>query len=225
MKNLIIIGLITACLCTASCSMRSKTQDNGFEPKDSSLVLLTLVYEGCNPCEQLLSSSVYQNCKLEKKIMNIQQDFKSRFIGQALWNTNFPTVYFITRNYDIKAITLGNQFYAQVDSILHFNKQFEATYMERHHKIDKDSILPLLSCSLKAVHFYMKQDYKQAKQSILQSLTKGSYFFNNYLLYKIYNIEQQTDSANLYKIEALKHTHEMNQFIYANLIQELHEND
>lgn len=40
MKNFTIIGLITACLCTASCSIRPKAQDNGSEPKDSNLVLL-----------------------------------------------------------------------------------------------------------------------------------------------------------------------------------------
>ena len=173
----------------------------------------------------MLESNLYQNCKLEKKIINVQEDSISHFIGQALWNTNFPTVYFLTRDYNIQAITIGNQFYEQVDSILCFNKQFEKTNMEHYHSINKDSILPLLSHSLKAARYYIEKDYIRAKEYILQSRAKGSYFFNNYLLYKIYQLEQKNDSAQLYKTEALTHTHKMNQFMYANLIQELHENN
>ena len=113
MKNCLIIGII-AILYLTSCSIRSKAQEmqkNSINNEDTSLTLLTLVYEGCSPCQQMLGSNLYQNCKSEKKIINVQQDSMNRFIGQALWNTSFPTVYFLTRDYNIQAITINRYFF------------------------------------------------------------------------------------------------------------------
>lgn len=157
--------------------------------------------------------------------MDIQNDSIGKLFGQALWNTNFPTVYAITRNYDILGIMQGNQFYEQADSILHFNKKFENIHMEEYYNIEKDSILPLLSFSLKATRCYVLKDFQRAKVFARQSIEKGSFFFNNYLLYKIYLQENNLDSARHYKEILLNQNCDVNHYVYPDLIEELHENN
>lgn len=223
------IGLLIAILYTIlGCSSRPSQlsqQKLSITNIDTNVVLVTFLYQGCSPCQQLLRSQAYQDCKLQKIELDIQHDSIGKLFGQALWNTNFPTVYVITKDYDILGIMQGDQFYEQADSILYFNKQFENIHMEEYYNIQKDSILPLLSLSLKATRYYMLKDYQHAKEFARQSLEKGSFFFNNYLLYKIYQQENHHDSTQYYKTVLLCQDSDVNHYVYPNLIQELHENN
>lgn len=219
---MIVFYIIISCSSHPSSIIQEKLSITNI---DTNVVLVTFLYPECNPCQQLLKNPAYQKCKLKKIELDIQHDSISKLFGQALWNTNFPTVYVITKNYDILGIMQGNQFYEQADSILSFNKQFEDIHMEEFYNIHKDSILSLLSLSLKATRHYVLKDYQRAKELARQSLNKGSFFFNNYLLYKIYQQENNHDSTQHYKTILLNNNNEINHYIYPDLIQELHENN
>lgn len=91
--------------------------------------------------------------------------------------------------------------------------------------MEKDSILEMLSYSLKAFQAIKTRDVPQAKVNAFHSLQKGPYFFNNYLLYLAYTIEDKPDSAHIYKTKALRiGSHGNNPYIYDNLIINM-END
>lgn len=91
--------------------------------------------------------------------------------------------------------------------------------------VKKEAILPLLTHSYKALLAYLKKDYEQTTIEAKLSLEQGSSFFCNYLLYKVYDTKQLSDSAFYYKKKALTHQSDADLFLYSDLIEELHEND
>lgn len=192
---------------------------------DKRIKLVTIINEGCSPCELLLYDSTYVHCSSPKTVYDMEKTSTNRLLGQALWNVGFPTTYFITPNNEIVGITQGFQeFRREADSIIYHQKHFEDIGMERFN-INKNAILPLLTHSYKAFLAYIEKDYVQTKIEAKNSLEKGSSFFCNYLLYKVYNIMQQPDSASYYKKNALNHQSDADLFLYSDLIEELHENN
>lgn len=186
---------------------------------DTCLVLLTVHRSDCSACGLLFEDSVYINYKLRKINVDMVENNDSKLLAQVLWNSAFPSAYFINSDYEIIGITQGPiEFEEHADSICKFKTRFHDLHMIR---AEKDSVLSMLSYSLKALREYSKQNIAQAKKDARLSLRKGSYFFNNYLLYKIYEGENKTDSMNYYRRGALEHNRHINIHLYDNLIEEL----
>lgn len=74
---------------------------------DKDIKLVTIIDEGCSPCELLLYDSIYVHCNLSKTVYDIEKTSTNRLLGQALWNVGFPTTYFVTPNNEIVGITQG----------------------------------------------------------------------------------------------------------------------
>jgi len=190
---------------------------------DTSLVLLTIKMQDCDACNLFFDLPYFKNYNLKKINIDIMENYNNRILSQALWTKAFPTTYFINSEYEILGITEGPiEFESHADSICNFNTGFENIEMDN---IKKDSVLFVLSHSLKALRNYSDNNMLDAKKNVLLSISKGSYFFNNYLLYRIYEIENQKDSMAYYKRNALKHSHHVNHYIYDTLIEELNDQE
>ena len=197
--------------------------DNSFPKIDSGVIVLSLHQQNCDACDYTLQDSNFLKNNLPKINLDIMENRDNKLISQALWNYALPTNYFINANYEIIGITLGiKEFVKYADSICKFNIRYHNNEMVRY-KVEKDSILPLLSYSLKALHSYSCGKMTEAKTQALASLQRGSYFFSNYLLYKIYKGENQKDSIEFYKKAALRHNEPVDNYIYNDLIDELNE--
>lgn len=79
----------------------------------------------------------------------------------------------------------------------------------------------MLTYSFQALLNYWKEDYVGMKTKARTSLDKGSYFFNNYLMYLYYKNENKRDSVLWYKKRALRQSGQVNSFIYCDLIEKL----
>ena len=182
-------------------------------------VLLTIGYGDCHLCQELVESEYYGGLDYPKKYMDITLNDTNRIVGQALYAKSFPTTYIIAPNLEV----LGN-----IEGTYSFPYKSEGILSYHHpcsdieiHGVGQDSVLSLMSCSLRALASLWDNRLEDMRTYALHSLEKGSYFFNNYLLYHYYRIHFQRDSAFFYRRKALRHNHHVNTYIYENLIDSL----
>lgn len=189
---------------------------------DSGIIVLTIYQSDCDICYTLLEDSIYTTNRIPKINLDVTENgTNNKRIAQALWNYGFPTSYFIDSNYNIIGITQGiDEFAKYTDSICNFNVRYHDNEIV-HFGIQHDSVLSLLSNSLKSLYAYSHGQMQKAKEYALLSLRSGTYFFNNYILYNIYESESQKDSAQYYKRAALKHNSSVDQYMYHDLIDDL----
>lgn len=181
--------------------------------------LVTLGYGDCQICDELLDRDFYKDLNEPKCYLDITRSLNNRFLSQALYAKGFPTTYVINDQYEILGAIRGvNDFQNQLDSILCFQQPVCDIVI---HNIVKDSTLIMLTDSFQALLCYWKRDFTGMKVKTIESLEKGSYFFNNYLMYLVYKEENKTDSVALYRAKALRHGAHVNSFIYSDLIDEL----
>ena len=183
------------------------------------IILLTIVHEGCSTCESLLNRNDYKQLHFRKFYINKFADKDSKLITQALFTKGFPTTYILGPNLEI----LGN-----IEGLRYFSHKMEDCLRNEKRisdikipNIKEDSVLQLKTLSFKALSHFLLNDIEQVKQYALQSLDRGSYFFNNYLMFECYRSENNIDSAFLYRTKALEHIHKVDEYIYDNLIDTL----
>ena len=205
-----------------SCKGTNPTNPNkNIIPIDSGLVLLTIIQKDCIPCNILLMHPYYKKYPQHKIIIDIEEKHENKLLAQSLWNVSFPIVYFITSDYNIIGITQGyKEFVQYADSIALYNKRFSRVPIELRG-IKKEKTLSTLSYSLKALNSYQSKDWKMAKLYAQQSLAQGSFIFNNYLLYKIYEHENQSDSMRFYKEKAYQLSLHESIYLYYEIIEQL----
>lgn len=226
MKIFLVMSLLLTlgfCSCFTNTGMEYKAKDLKGDPliidAADELILLTIYRSDCSACDLLLEHPAFENFDAKKVNIDLLENDNNKLLSQVFWIQAFPSTYFITKDYDIIGITEGpTEFVKYADSICNSKIKFENIGMR---EIEKDSVLPLLSYSLKALRYCQEENIAAAKNNALLSLRRGSYFFNNYLLYKIYQAENKTDSVNFYKRRALRHSHHVNDYIYDDLIIEL----
>lgn len=183
------------------------------------ITLLTIVHEGCSTCESLLNRKDYKQLYFRKFYIDKFADKDSKLITQVLFTKGFPTTYILGPDLEI----LGN-----IEGLRYFNHKMEDCLRNKKRisdikipHIKEDSVLQLMTLSFKALNHFLVNDVEQAKKYALQSLDKGSYFFNNYLMFQCYKNEHNIDSALLYRTKALNHIHKVDEYIYDDLIDTL----
>lgn len=189
---------------------------------DNDNILLIITAKGCDICDIIFDTEYYKNLPFGKTSIDIMTESNHRLLAQALYTKGFPTGYLINSKFEIIGITEGTVFFEkQLDSILLDRKNIFDFSIKG---VDSDSIPSMLSYSLKSLKNYWEGDIASMKNYAIESREKGSYFFNNYLLYLAYKDENKRDSMSYYKHEALKHSHNINAYMYDDLIVELTEN-
>lgn len=184
-----------------------------------SLLMLTIGYGECGMCDILLGSDMYLNTPFVKYHIDVTKNDNNKLLSQALYITGFPTTVVMDRELDLRGIISGMaKWREQMDSICHLNHPMYGISVEN---IPQDSLPEMLSFSLKALFSYWKHDMDKTEYYAQSSLAKGSYFFNNYLLYRVAIEKENFRKANEYRQSALRHSKHVNAVLYENLIQEL----
>lgn len=185
----------------------------------NNISIITLGYGDCEICDELLNKDFYKDLNEPKCYLDITKSSNNRLLSQALYAKGFPTTYVINNQYEILGAIRGvYAFRTLLDSVLYLQQSICDVSI---HNIDKDMTLAMLSDSFQALLNYWKGDFAGMKTKTLRSFEKGSYFFNNYLMYLVYKEENKTDSVVLYKERAFREGKHVNSFIYSDLIEEL----
>ena len=185
----------------------------------NSVCILTLGYDDCQICNELLNRDFYKDLNEPKCYLDVTRSSTNNLLSQALYAKGFPTTYVINDQYEILGAIRGiRDFQMLLDSILYFQQPVCDVSI---HGIDKEQTLALLTDSFQALLNYWRGNSAEMKSITLKSFEKGSYFFNNYLMYLVYKNENKTDSVLLYKNRALRESTHVNSFIYNDLIEEL----
>jgi hypothetical protein len=183
--------------------------------------LLTIGRSDCDVCDYLIGSDYYKALMFGKKYFDILASDENKLLSQALYTYSFPSVYVINSEYEILGVVCGAKNFGKVvDAVCQNNEKIYDEYFNIKN-IDKNLLPKMIAYSLRSLRNYVDGDIEQMKKNAEASLSKGSYFFNNYLLYLAYKKEKNTDSMRKYKKNALKHADGINAYIYDNLIEEL----
>ncbi len=185
----------------------------------SNLVIITISSEDCHLCNTLQNDTCYQQLKEGKLYFNIKEYPNNNLLAQALHTEGFPTSYIINSNYNVVGVVEGiKDFSARMDSAL--NQKWDINGVSLRG-VSKEALPAMLSYSLKSLVSYWKSDMQKTKEYAKLSLNKGSYFFNNYILYLVYKEDRRKDSTRYYRNRALEHSDHVNAYIYEDLITEL----
>lgn len=88
-------------------------------------------------------------------------------------------------------------------------------------EVDKSKLSGMLSNTFRSLLNYWEGDIEEAKTYALNSLSYGSYFFNNYLLFLFNKNEMNNEKMLFYREQALQYTSSTNKIIYEDLIRQL----
>ena len=184
--------------------------------------LLTIGYGDCDLCKTLIESDYYKGLPYSKSYIDMTLSDTNRLLSQALYTKSFPTTYIIGPNFEILGNVEGTySFKYKSEDILFKHQPYSDIEI---HGVKQDSVLPMMSFSLRALASLWNNQMEEMKTYAELSLKKGSYFFNNYLLYSFYRDKNRQDSASIYRRTALRYNQHVNVYIYENLIDSLQNN-
>jgi len=182
-------------------------------------IFLSIGRKDCDICQKIITSDYYQKLPLGKVYIDILENNFNRLLSQAMYTYGFPTNYIINSELELLGFNIGaKDINSNIDSIYMFGiRKFNDSILD----IDNTHLLDMLTFSLKSLMCYWEKDIIMAEKYALESLSKGSYFFNNYMLYLISKKNNDKLSMIVYKKNALFHTNGVNKYIYEDLINEL----
>lgn len=194
-----------------------KTLDSLMTEND--YVLLTIAFGDCNVCELFRSSTIPDNYPLSRYYIDATHHKNNRLIFQSLYFTGFPLSYIIDQNYNIMGCIRGlAHLNERLDSIVYGQYPLQPQIITG---VPKNRTYFVLSNSFKSLLSYFRKNDEDMKKYAEASLSEGSFFFNNYLMYKYYEKTNLTDSLNYYKSRILNNITDRDAIIYEDLLTEI----
>lgn len=182
-------------------------------------VLLTLAFGDCSVCDTFLSTKIPEQFPVARYYIDATHDNNNMLVLQSLYFTGFPLSYVIDQNRNIIGSIKGLVCLRErLDSIVYGQHQIQP---ETIPGVPKEKTFTMLSNSFKGLLSYMGNNHEEMKKQAKASLSEGSFFFNNYLMYKYYDNVNCVDSVNHYKKKILKNITTLEAFVYENLLTEL----
>lgn len=204
--------------------------------KENKTLVAIVSKEGCSPCDILAKSIIaYLNNGKDPKVIHssnyifykIDTDIPENvWVNQWLNELAFPTSCIITsKGRLLTTITNGSpkNFFAVLQQI--DKNRSDSIYKENMSELtlkNKD-LQSFLNQVLQVKLAMLKSENKATwiKDSLLSSLNKESYFYNNYLLSKYYKATTDTVTAKVYAEKALSFKTEMDALLYTPLRTEM----
>lgn len=204
--------------------------------KDNKKLMVITTNTNCPPCEIYLSE-ILKNKKYNKLFSHyIIYQFDSsnplnQWIEQWMYEKTYPvTSIFSSKGNLITIIKQGN-----LDKIAKVLNKIESnptdtsvySYCNTQLKLRGKALVAVLNPAFKSYILLHKQGELQKEQmhkaisDIKKNLNQESYFFNNYLLAKMYNKLKDTVAANIYVQTALEFNGTLDAVIYPSLRAEL----
>ena len=216
----ITVGVICQCL-----NRRIKSQVmnvallDSLVKTDADFIMLTIGHRDCKVCQKLKFSKKMAKIRLVQEYFDITLHANNKLLGQALSVKGFPSTYVFDKNLQIRGGVSGmiNRETRLRSACESSNVVFDLSVEE----VDKSKLSGMLSNTFRSLLNYWEGDIEEAKTYALNSLSYGSYFFNNYLLFLIYEMENDNEKMLFYREQALQYTSSTNKIIYEDLIRQL----
>lgn len=184
--------------------------------------ILIVGYDGCAPCDSIKKEfQLPINVSASAFYLDIVHSGKHLLIAQALRTMGFPTIYIINQNYVIIGIIPGlKDWDAKLNSVVNGGTKIIEYDMEGNNT---DQLSLMLGFSLRSLLASFDNNEVSRRQYVRLSLEHGSYFFNNWLLYRFYLDENNVDSAQYYKNLTLNFASGVDLFVYEDIIEDMNE--
>lgn len=181
-------------------------------------VILTIGSTECDMCKILKPRLIADSLHTSHYSIEVEKHKDNQLIAQALRVRGFPTSYVIDQNYNVLGVIRGlAHFEERLSDIIN---QHDAVYVDTIPNVDVQNTLPMLSHAFKSLLAYHNSDKQEMYAQAHSSLSRGSYFFNNYLLYSYHSNLNNQDSAGYYRNKALTYAQDVDVKIYESLIEE-----
>ncbi|MDY5534522.1 MAG: hypothetical protein SPF83_12785 [Butyricimonas virosa] len=186
---------------------------------DADFIMLTIGHRDCKVCQKLKFSKKMAKIRLVQEYFDITSHTNNKLLGQALSVKGCPSTYVFDKNLQIRGVVSGmiNRETRLRSACESSNVVFDLSVEE----VDKSKLSGMLSNTFRSLLNYWEGDIEEAKTYALNSLSYGSYFFNNYLLFLIYKMENDNEKMLFYREQALQYTSSTNKIIYEDLIRQL----
>ncbi len=152
--------------------------------KNNDYVLLTIAFGDCSVCNIFQSNIIPDNYPVARYYIDATYHKKNMLVLQSLYFTGFPLSYIIDQDYNaigcIQGLARLNE---RMDSIIYRQYKLQPHLIPN---ISKDKTYFALSNSFKSLLSHFRANDKDMKKFAEKSLSAGSFFFNNYLMYKYY---------------------------------------
>ncbi len=181
-------------------------------------VMLISSFEGCNPCEWLRVSDVFERYPITPYYTDMGLNATNLTVPRTFIVSGFPTCMFFDRSGEIVAVTKGvANYYAKLDSIV--NKKLPLCEQEIDG-LAADQVLPFMNLMHKANIADLRGDMESVYKYASEAMEIHPGFYNRYLLYKYYMSKGDAATAEKYKQLALDNEAPMDQYIYEDLLKE-----
>lgn len=235
---------LTACLILASMAVNLSAQnlrpaekltEKGFIDKKTTFnpdaldslakcdeyVMLISSFQGCNPCEELRTSDVFDTYPITPYYNDMLLGGENATLSYTFYAGGFPTCLYFDPTGEIVAVTSGNNnLYAKLDRIV---KGKERICEYPIDGVPEDQLLLLLNSSYKANVAYLKGEMDNVYKYATEAMDIYPGFYNRYLLYKYYSSKGDSISADKYKALALENIGNRDKAVYKKLIAELNQ--
>lgn len=182
-------------------------------------VLLTIGFGECQMCDVFRKMKTPKRFPLGRYYIDALDDEKNMLVFQSLYFSGFPLSYVMGRDYQIIGFVKGCvDFWKRLDALLANGSDVLCDSLPG---VDKGRTLEVLSDSFRGMLHFWGNDYDKMQMFAVRSLKKGSYLFNNYLMYKYHEQTRQADSLAYYREKVLACVDSRAEFFYESLIQEL----
>ncbi|WP_047444882.1 hypothetical protein [Alistipes sp. ZOR0009] len=188
--------------------------------KNNRYAVVTIGTSDCLLCHELGKVSIDKKLNASRVTLDYKFSDHNLLLSQALFPPGFPTTYIIDREYNIIGAVRGlDEFKKNTEAII--SKRTKSTPLHIAGDVSKSNELLVLSDALKSTVAKLEGNYEKMHAFARKSLSNGSYFYNNYLLYDYFTKMGVKDSSSFYKKRTLKYTYRINSHIYHSLIEEL----
>jgi hypothetical protein len=121
----------------------------------------------------------------------------NQLLSQALCTKYFPTTYILDNRMNLMGIVLGNRDREKKILKTCFTRTNHARI--KIEDVGEEHVMQLLSYSLHALFCGIKKEVDSLEKYARKSLEKGDYFFNNYLMFRVFTKKQDQDSIRKYR--------------------------
>mgnify|MGYP005951012051 FL=1 len=188
---------------------------------DADVILLTIGHSECNACQKLRFNRKIGKVRVAQEYFDITSDINNKLLGQVLSTKGFPSTYVFNKDLQLQGIVTG--MIHRETRLLTVCESPNSVFDLSIADINKSDLPGVLAYAFKALLSYWDGDIDTTEANALKSLTNGSYFFNNYLLFLVYKGKNDYEKMLFYKKQALQYTSSTDKIIYEDLLRQLEE--
>ena len=182
-------------------------------------IIFTIGHSDCSICKDISNELVNRKLNALCYYFDVTKHPNNQLLSQALCTKYFPTTYILDNRMNLVGIVLGNRDREK--------KILETCSTKTNHasikieEVENNHLIQLLSYSLHALFYEVKKEEDNLEKYARKSLEKGDYFFNNYLMFRVFTKKQDQDSIQKYREKTLQYAKYGNRILYKDLIDSL----